>query len=399
MANGPTPQQIQQVQTNLANMQKLNDYVYDHGLAVFGNAYALLSEQDSTDPGLTVGLNLLEAAFRGIGAIGGPPGAFISSFLDGMLSWWASSANTPPSLNATFAKLLMRFEATSVAVDSQLATYYQNVAANWNVQFTYNDQTETLSNLANITIPAETDPAFETLAKAAVVGVDQQLWTMLLQAKYQITYWDVGGPGGLLPGTKDHPPIDFEEGFIAAHPAYRHTWTWHDSDGCGDSNGWYIKEYNIGSAPSLIWDGSLNADACRYLFIDSYDGVVINPDGLFPRKTVFEGLGITQVDHRMPRRAAEKLSVEYVRAMKQGQTLGLLIQREGREQVEKRVIEKAQSDPIFAWDLTRRTRETLEKFLNVKIPDVVAVDVIVENPRSFGLVIPMREATTSQQGT
>ena len=62
---------------------------------------------------------------------------------------------------------------------------------------------------------------------------------------------------------------------------------------------------------------------------------------------MFEGLGITQVDHRMPRRAAEKLSVEYVRAMKQGQTLGLLIQREGREQVEKRVIEKAQSDPIF----------------------------------------------------
>jgi len=90
----------------------------------------------------------------------------------------------------------------------------------------------------------------------------------------------------------------------------------------------------------------------------------------------------------MPRRAAEKLSVEYVRAIKQGNTLGLLVQREGREQVEKRVIEKAQSDPIFAWDLTRRTRETLEKFLDVKIPDVVAVDVIVESPRSFALVIP-----------
>jgi len=99
----------------------------------------------------------------------------------------------------------------------------------------------------------------------------------------------------------------------------------------------------------------------------------------------------------MPRRAAEKLSVEYVRAIKQGKTLGLLVQREGREQVEKRVIEKARSDPIFAWDLTRRTRETLEKFLDVKIPDVVAVDVIVESARSFALVIPMNTGTTAHQ--
>ena len=372
-------------------MQKLNDYVYNHGLAPFSNAYALLTEKDSTDPGLAIGLNLLESAFRGIGAIGGPPGAFISSFLNGLLSWWESSATAPPTLNGTFGQLVMRFEATSVAVDSQLATYYKDVAANWDVQFTYNGHTETFSNLANITVPVETDPAFEILAKAGVIGVDQQLWTLLLQAKYQITYWDVGGPGGLLPGTKDQPPIDFEKGFIAAYPAYRHTWTWHDSDGCGDHDGWYIKEYNLGSGASLFSDGSLNGDACRYLFIDSCDGVVINAQGLFSRKTVFEWVGITQVDHRIPRKAADKLSVPYLRAMKQGKTLGLLIQCEGREQVEKRIVEKAQSDPVFAWNLTRRTRETLEKFLDVKIPDVVAVEVIVEYPRSFALVIPMKE--------
>jgi len=397
MGNGPTPDQIRTVQTNLANMQKLNDYVYNHGLTVFVNAYALLSEQDNSDPGLAVGLNIVEAAYRAVGVIGGPTGVFITCFLDGMLSWWASSANTPPSLNADFSKLLMRFEATSVAVDSQLAAYYQDVAANWNVQFTYNGQTETLSNLANLTIPPETDPAFETLAEAAVVGVDQQLWTMLLQAKYQITYWDVGPQGSLLPGTKDHPPIDFEEEFIAAHPAYRHTWTWHDSAGCGDQDGWLIKEFNIGSAPSPFWDGSLNADACNYLFIDSYDNVVINPNGLFPRRTVFEGLGITQVDHRMPHRAGEKLSMGYLRAMKEGKTLGLLIQREGREQVERRIIEKAQSDPIFAWDLQLRTRETLEKFLDVRIPEVISVEVTVENPRSFALVIPVKEGNVARQ--
>jgi hypothetical protein len=397
MSSGPTPAQIAQVQSNLQNMQALNDYVYNQGQSRVLNAYLLLSEQDNSDPGLVIGLNILEGAFWAVGSELGPIGNFLASFLSGMVSWWAS--NTPPSLNSTFASLLLRLQATSLAVDQQLATYYQNVAANWNVQFTYNGQTQTLSNLANITIPAETDPTFETLAAAALFALDQQIWKTVMLANFVITLWEMSSGPDIMPGSQNDPPVSWDEGFIAANPAYYDTWTWHNSSGCGDTSGWDINEYNIGTGAGVFHDGSMSNDACAYLFIDSADGVVINPNGLFPRATVFNNLGIRQTTYTVATggggEVADKLSVSYLRAMKEGQTLGLLIQREGREAVEKRIIEKAQQDSVFATDLAYRPRQTVEKFLGIRIPEVVSVNVVVETPRTFALVVPMRDGKSS----
>ncbi len=372
-------------------MQAFNDYVYLQGQSRVLNAYLLLSEQDNSDPGLTVGLNVFEGLFWALGSELGPVGNFLASFLSGMVSWWATE--TPPSLNTTFSSLLTRLQNTSLAVDTQLAIYHQNVAANWNVQFTYNGQTQTLSNLANITIPEETDPPFETLAKAAIFALDQQIWRTVLNANYVVTYWELPNGDTIVPGTQDQPPVEWVESFLASNPAYRLTWSWHNSTGCGDHNGWDVPQYNLGRGAGAFTDGSMSNDACAYLFIDSVDGVVINPNGLFSRKTVFTGLGIQQTTYQVPSGGGgyvkDKLSVSYLRAMKEGRTLGLLIQREGREQVEKRIIEKAQHDSVFANDLALRPRQTLQKFLDVAIPEVVSVSVIVENSRTFALVVPM----------
>lgn len=392
MSNGPTPTQIAQVKSNLQNMQAFNDYVYNQGQSRVLNAYLLLSEQDNSDPGLTVGLNILEGVFWAVGSELGPIGNFLASFLSGMVSWWAT--NTPPSLNTTFASLLIRLQNTSLAVDTQLAAYYQDVAGNWNVQFTYNGQTETLSNLASITVPAETDPQFETLAKAAIFALDQQIWQTVMKANYVVTLWELSGGDLILPGTQNQPPVQWVESFIASNPAYYCTWSWHNSSGCGDTTGWDIQEYNIGTGAGTFTDGSMSNDACAYLFIDSVDGVVINPNGLFSRNTAFTGLGIQQTTYQVPSGGGgyvkDKLSTSYLRAMKEGRTLGLLIQREGREQVERQIIEKAQQDSVFANDLALRPRQTLQKFLDVAIPEVVSVSVIVENSRTFALVVPMR---------
>lgn len=389
MANGPTPQQIQQVQTNLQNMQALNDYIYNQGQSRVLNAYLLLTEQDSSDPGLMIGLNILEGAFWAVGSELGPIGNFLASFLSGMVSWWAT--NTPPSLNTTFASLLIRLQNTSLAVDAQLAGYYQDVAGNWNVQFTYNGQTQTLSNLANITVPAETNPDFETLAKAALFALDQQVWQTVLKANFVVTLWETSNDMPMS-GNQNDPPVAWDIGFIAANPAYYNTWSWHNSSGCGDVSGWNINEYNIGTGAGVFHDGSISNDACKYLFIDSADGVVINPIGLFPRKTVFTGLGIRQTTYYVPTGGGgmtqDKLSMTYLRAMKEGNTLGLLIQREGREKVQQRIIAKAQQDSIFARNLSHRPRQTLEEFLGVRIPEVVSVSAIVENSRTFALVVP-----------
>lgn len=393
MSNGsPTPAQIQQVQQNLTNMQSFNDYVYNQGQSKVLNAYLRLSEQDNSDPGLVVGLNILEGAFWAIGSELGPIGNFAASFLSGMVSWWAT--NTPPSLNTTFASLLTRFQATSLAVDQQLAQYYQNVAADWNTQFTYNGVTTTLADFANITFPAETDPQFETMAATALFALDQTVWTTVMRANFVITLWELSSGPTILPGDQSDPPVSWDESMIGVNPSYYNTWTWHNSSGCGDTTGWQINQYNIGTGAGVFSDGGMSTAACAYLFIDSADGVTINANGLYPRATVFNNLGIRTATQIVPAGGggpvADKLSLSYLRAMKNGQTLGMLIDREGRENVEQRVIERAHNDSVFRTDLAFRPRQTLQEFLGVHIPDVVSVSVIVETPRTFAMIIPMQ---------
>ena len=399
MSNGdPTPQQVEQVQQNLANMQALNDYVYNQGQSRVLNAYLLLSEQDSSDPGLTIGLNILEGAFWAIGSELGPVGNFAASFLSGMVSWWATE--TPPSLNSAFASLVLRLQATSLAVDSQLAGYYKDVPGNWTTQFTYNGQTATLSDFAGVTFPAETDPEFETLAATALVALDQQIWKTILVEKYVVTLWEMSNGPTIMSGKESDPPVSWDEGFIAQNPAYYNTWTWHQESGCGAQTGWLVNEYNLGTGAGVFSDGSMGHDACNYLFIDSADGVVINAAGLYPRATVFNDLGIKQTTHivPVPSPPAAAVSTGYLRAMKEGRTIGQLLDSEGRDSVQRRIVERAQQDPVFAVNLAKRPRQTIESFLGVRIPEVVSVTAIVETPRSFAVVVPQAPPAPAAAG-
>lgn len=386
----PTPAQVQQVQTNLTNMQAFNDYVYNQGQSKVLNAYLRLSEQDNSDPGLAIGLNILEGAFWAVGSLGGPAGNFAASFLSGMLSWWAT--DSPPSLNTTFASMEVRLQQTSLALDQQLATYYQDVPGHWDTQFTYNGSTSTLSDFATVSFPAETDPSFETMAATSLVALDQSVWQSVLKSNYVVTYWE---PDTTFTDNarQDSPPVGWDESFIAANPAYYNTWNWHHGSGCGDQSGWQVQQYNIGTGAGVFTDGSMSHAACDYLFIDSADGVVINQDGLYDRKTVFTGLGIKTATQIVPSGGGggpvgESLSTGYLRAMVEGRTLGKLVEREGRAAVERRVIEKAQNDPVFAQELRYRPRQTLEKFLDVRIPEPLSISVIIENGRTFGIVVP-----------
>jgi len=393
MTTGPTPEQIAQVQSNLKNMQAFNDFVYNQGGGSrILNAYLSLSEPDPSDPGLNIGLNIIEGAFWAIGGMFGPVGNFTASFLSGMLSWWANSENTPPNLNTTFASLSIRTQQTSLAVDTQLAVYYQDVVTHWNDQFTYNGQTVTLGDLANYQFPAETDPDFEKMATASIFALDQTIWTYALKANFVITLYELSSGPNIFPGDQGDPPVSWDEMFIKQNPSYYNTWDWHASEGCGDTSGWLINEYNIGTGAGVFTDGAMSNDACAYLFIDSYNGVVINANGLFSRKTVFTGLGLRTDTHVCSNISSGigEISFEYKKAMVKGQTLGKLIERVGRSEIERMIIEKVHSDSVFARNVSVRPRQTLEEFLGVKIPETVSIGIILENAGTFALVVPSK---------
>lgn len=293
----PTQAEIEILQKNIVNMQSFNDHVYNYGNAKIVNAFALLSQTDNTDLGNKISIDLLSGACFAISDIIEPIGPVIGSFLSSYVSGYYAAP--PPSLNVAFSNLINRFQATTIQLDYDLAQIYSNPVTYWNNTYSGTINTpfgsypvsSTVSQLSTVNFPAETDPQFDLFVKAAVYALDQQIWSVLLQ-RFIIT--------------KSTPEVDvtnhyapngidvWMEEFYNLHKAYWCTYKYvEDITKKGkDDSYWCVFEYNIGSGFSFMSDGSLNDNACNYLFIDSIDNVVINPDGLFHRTFVFNNLGI-----------------------------------------------------------------------------------------------------------
>lgn len=290
----PTDDQIKKVKTNLSRLQSMNDQIYNYGNAKILNAYALLTQQDNKDLGLQIGLNLLCGGFWAVGGEFGALGAIAANFMAGVVSGYAVS--TPPSLNETFSNLISRFEQTSLQVDSDLAILYSDPVSNWDTVYTgtfsnpFGTYTAsgTLDELSTVDVPAETDPLYEQIVTKAVYGLDQVIWSVLLP-RFSVTELDP--PGELY----NNPDIDaWAQSFYSAHPAYWCVWIYYPNSKKPKKNHYNITQHVIGSGVSTFSDGHLNNDACSYLFLDSTDGTIINPYGLFNRTFVFTGLNIPQ---------------------------------------------------------------------------------------------------------
>ena len=87
--------------------------------------------------------------------------------------------------------------------------------------------------------------------------------------------------------------------FYGVHPSYWNNWKYVNHVHRGKDKSYYdFNQNNIGTGASAFSDGHLSDAACQYLFIDSYDNVIINPKGLFQRSFVFNNLkGIKHTTH------------------------------------------------------------------------------------------------------
>jgi len=194
---------------------------------------------------------------KGIGTFGG----FACCFMCAEVESWTTS--TPPDLNSTFASMLLRFQHSSVAFDGQCATYSADPESYWYKPFSYNGTTMVLGDLASITFPTENDPEFIDMALAALDGLDIAIWRSILNEKCWLTEWlsSYGGPTFGM-------------------------------DASNDPDAWARTLWNIGFGATKYKSNSIPDAACQYLFIDSTDNHIINPDGLVTRRTVFEQWGI-----------------------------------------------------------------------------------------------------------
>ena len=291
--SSPTEEQILCVKTNLRNMIDFNNQLYNEGNTKILNAYFLLSISDDHDLGLEIGLNLLKGAFIGIGAEGGIIGAIAANFFCGLLDSYTTT--TPVSLNSQMSSLLTRFQKTSEQLDVDLEMYYSNPATYWNTTFsgsvtnafgTY-PISSTFSDLATINFPAQTNSLFMDYILTAQYALDQQIWFTLL-VNFKITQFN---PSTMYPcNTNSEQEMETDACFFyTKHKSYWNNWVYHYSTNRkGEDNSYYQHwENNIGTGAGAFTDGSLNDSACDYLFIDSYDNVIINVNGLFHRNFVF----------------------------------------------------------------------------------------------------------------
>ena len=302
--SSPTDEQIIHVRKNIRNLIDFNNSLYVQGNTKILNAYFLLSISDNKDLGLAIGLNLLKGAFIALGAEGSIVGAIVANFMCGVVDSYTDT--TPPSLNAQMSSLLTRFQATSEQLTSDLEMYYGNPGLYWNKTFsgsvtnafgTYTISS-IFSDLDTIDFPANTNSEFMVYLLKAQYALDQQVWFTLLP-NFLITQFNP---------SSDYPCKTYSEqqmetnaaGFYGKHKSYWNNWVYHYSTNRkGEDNSYFTQWQNdIGTGAGAFTDGALNDSACDYLFIDSYDNVIINSNGLFNRAFVFTKMAnIKHVSH------------------------------------------------------------------------------------------------------
>jgi len=59
-----------------------------------------------------------------------------------------------------------------------------------------------------------------------------------------------------------------------------------------------------------------------------------------------------------------------------------------RGELERELIQKTVDDPVFKARLLKNPKEAIEKHFDLPIPDEVRIEVIVERPGDYKIVLP-----------
>lgn len=301
----PTTANITKVKMNLTNLQRFNDVFYTYTISKCANAFLLLGKNDTNDPGMEIGINLLCGVMIGIGGEYGVLGCVVANYFCGLVSQF--SETKPPSLLASFASYITRIQATSIQADHDMAVDYTDPVDNWYTVKTGTFKTPwgtqtlgcCLGQLAAVEFPAETDPLFDQMLIRGLFSFDQTLWWTILINSFQINAWSVSTPPEYLTSKYSEDWINtYCKNLNIKYPASNNTWSivLIRNFVIGKKKPYYlVSESDLGIAPIKGKTQTISDAAARYLFIDSIPGDIVNPNGLFNRCFIFNSCGIRVV--------------------------------------------------------------------------------------------------------
>lgn len=304
----PTLENIIRVKASLKNLQTFNDQLYTYTISKTANCFLLLTLNDSEDPGLNSGLDLLSGAITGISVEEfGILGHIAAEFICGRIEEYASSK--PSSLLLKVSSYITRIQQTSMQLDTDLSIYHNDPITYWYT--TYSGSVNTpwgiktygccLGQLATIDFPSEVSPEYMNMMTNAIYSFDQFIWWSLIKNNLYRNAWNSGY--GLPPNVPassfplgDTGANNFCNTYMLRVPAHLMLWKYtQQTDKKGrDTSSYTIFDYSLGWTPKNGNDNPISNDAAIYLFIDTVPGTIINPNGLFNRYYVFYNFGLTQ---------------------------------------------------------------------------------------------------------
>ena len=278
---------VMQVQQNLTNIKALNEALYTSYVSPeIQNAYLLLTgnKDNSTSWGLTTALEILSGVFAaaaaavgtitGVTAIIAGSAAFVATFAPGMISSWIESGSTPGggSLNDTFAGLVETFQHATHKMNKKLGDYASDVEGHWTKEYSFNNKTQAISALANVTFPTG-GPGYNLLQSQMQSQLLLAIWQTIMKADYKVV--EFASIFYVPP-----PPASYYTEYYSQYPAYYIV--------AGDQNGTqFCTFFNIGTGPGQWYgfhgrddDGSIAPEAATFLFSHFDRGTVFSSWGL-----------------------------------------------------------------------------------------------------------------------
>jgi hypothetical protein len=387
MATTPTQEQIAQVKTNAHNIKHFVNHLHDYLQDVINEVYGKLSETPD-DSGQTFITTVMNGTFGSIGAIDFAGSGVVASFLEAFFGAYAGP-NMPPSLQAAFADIWGRFNATFLQANADLAAIWADPAGHWNSTYTdpTTGNTMAVSHLGDgkTNMPGSDYPNYQTMTNNAVAAYRVALTKQTIGISWQVLQ---ATSGEFMAGTVEDL-AKWWPTYLKHNPSLYATW-YPDEGGtsCRPVKGLQVLENYLGTGTSWQFGSHAPDDMCNWLFKDDQFGGTTNPIGIATRKDVFYNWGLNgslSAKESLKAATPQPLSPEHEASATEWREL---FARQPRKELEAMLIEKAWADPYFMHMLVRSPRETIAKTLGIELPAHAKFEVIRERPGDYKFVIP-----------
>lgn len=403
----PTPDEVRQLRQNCYNIQEWLDHVHGFCQDAINEVYFKLSQDGASDPTQKWVSAIMDVAMAVVADLDFPGAAITGYAVQGLVGSFAT--DTPGSLDKAFGSVWERFSATFQTLQDSFGEYASNPQDSWNktISDPFTGKTVTVGELGGLGVffPSR-DPQVEDKRFYNPDQYDRASDGTVVAFKYNLTKNVIGQKWSILHSPKndfwdgwtDDDARRFAKNQVNANRDIMVLWRPDQGGTCAGcpSDGITTTEPRLGVGDWYSsWDfyhgESAPRELCDWLIQDDGVGTVLNPSAIATRHDVFYNwpLGGNLSDHpEAPVEAPKQYPPITQDDVDRARNWHRLFSTKTRSELEREVVQQAIDDPIFLANLVKDPTGTLQRFTGLDIPSQVTVEVVLERPGHYKLVVP-----------